>query len=120
MTGDLSHRLRRLKSTTEKAVGFGRDHFEDTPYDVHARSCARCAELSRIASSAERAPTDQSEGQLNRVGSPLTGPYSHHFLHRQDENLSVADPSGSGAALNRIDHLADQFVRDDNFEFDLG
>src|SRR5216683_5038250 len=57
---------------------------------------------------------------LERVGAALTGADTHDFLHRQHENLAVADAARACGALDRVDHLRRHFVGHDNFEFDLG
>src|SRR2546423_15530879 len=56
----------------------------------------------------------------DRITSPFPRADADDVFDRQDEDLSVADPTGLGGALDRFDDLRDQLVADDDVELHLG
>src|SRR5208282_3353171 len=57
---------------------------------------------------------------LQGVHAALAGADPHHLFHRHDEDFAVADSAGARRALDRLDDLRRQLVRNDYLELDLG
>src|SRR5450432_2260245 len=58
-------------------------------------------------------------GLLQRVFAALAGPDADRLLDRSDEDLSITDPSGAGDREDRLDHVADDVILDDDLHADL-
>src|SRR5262245_22442061 len=58
--------------------------------------------------------------RLDGVLAALTRADAHRFVDLHDEDLSVADAAGLGAALDGVDDAGDHAVGDDDLDLHLG
>src|SRR6202012_383097 len=56
---------------------------------------------------------------LNRFFAAFARADPHGFFNRADEDLSVADASGLGAFLDRVEHVVNELVRHDDLDLHL-
>ena len=58
--------------------------------------------------------------QLNCVGVPLTRPDPDYRVHREDEDLAIANGPGSRSGYDLLDNLIDYRRLYDHLDLDLG